>query len=424
MKPVRRIAGVILLASLLVGLPFVQAAAQEAPRSQFTSTHTALSSIWDTRISRWAGLILQEAARRKLDPDLLAALIWRESRGDPSAIGPGGSVGLMQIMPKEAGFSWRPSRNELLVPSTNVGWGTATLAQIIMQARGDVSSALAAYNGGWEKANDPRPRAFAGTILRDYARAVAHRQGIEGHWVAFFAIVDEDVRGPIWVADSARDDLYFYGDANVTPAGARMIPLSAPVAILAECTSEPSGTPLTAGLWIYRVDAGEWVSGDTAMVLAPAGASPGRGVEPQRPRVVSPALMAGSVRPAAVPALSRVTAPPAMPAAPATPVPTPATSETPTRPCDHEPLVVEAYPLERINTVQGWVVSIYASASGGNCAYTYAWNDAATVKGQDMPGPIVFEIHSVGRDSVLLGTVVVTSGQETARVRLYIRPPD
>jgi hypothetical protein len=300
-----------LLASVLSGFPPVHVAAFDVPRAEPTTTTAALSTIWDTRVARWEGLIVQEAARRKVDPDLLAAVIWRESRGDPTAIGPGGSTGLMQVMPKEAGFSWRPSRDELLVPTTNVQWGTATLAQIISQARGDVSSALAAYNGGWEKANERRPRAFAGTILRDYARAVAHRQGLEGHWVAFIAIVDEDTRGPIWVVDTAREDVYFYGDMNVTPEGSRMIPPILPTAVLAECVVQPSEAVLTTGLWLYHVDSAQWLAGAPVISEAPepgaaspgpVGVSPTIGIEPRRSGVVSPAMMAGSARPTPIPA--------------------------------------------------------------------------------------------------------------------------
>ncbi len=416
MKRVQGIAGVILLGSsllgsLLVGLHRVEAAPDPSPM-QVAPPPTALSSVWDTRILRWEGLILEHAARRQIDPDLLAALIWRESRGNPSAIGPGGSTGLMQIMPREAGFHWRPSSAELLDPGTNMLWGGGTIAQIIGQARGDVSSALAAYNGGWDKADKVGPQRFAGNILRDYARAVAHRQNVDGHWIAFFAILEGETRGPIWVFDSTHSSLVFHGDTNTTAEGARLIPAVAPFAIVAE--TEVSDTVLTAGLWLYHVERGEWLAGAAP---APPATSPVPAAELLLPAAVSPAMMAGSAPP---------THGQGAPPAPAVQVDTQGVVGDPAVPaCEGGPLSVEAYPLERVNTPEGgWVAQIFAQASGGNCAYTYAWNDLESVKGAGVPGSILFEVHSARRDSSLLGTVVVESGQEIVRMRMYVRPPD
>ena len=292
----RGIAGVILLGSLLAGLPLVRVAALEDPLSQHPSSPLTLSPYWSSRVLRWEPLILQAADLRKLDPDLLASLIWWESRGDPAAIGPGGSVGLMQIMPKEAGFSWRPSRDELLVPSTNVYWGSRTLSIIIKQGGGDVAGALAAYNGGWEKAGNPGPRAFAAKILRDYAHAVALRESLDGHWVAYFAISDNGIRGPIWVADASREDVYLYGDTNATPSGAPLIPLIAPLAVVAESETE-SGAPLIVGVWVHHTGTGQWIAGDSQVPVAGNTAAPDREVESERPGALSRAVMAGSARP-------------------------------------------------------------------------------------------------------------------------------
>ncbi len=156
------------------------------------------------KVLRWESLIVQEATRRKLDPDFVASLrLDGGSRGDANAVGPVGSVGLMQVMPKEAGFTWRPTREELLNPCTNLFWGTRTLATVIQQGDGDVFSALAAYNGGWEKVSSRVPRAFAATILHDYARAVAVRHGAEGPGQRFVAIQDNG-SWAIWVTNADR----------------------------------------------------------------------------------------------------------------------------------------------------------------------------------------------------------------------------
>lgn len=257
-----------ILAGLLVGqvgafhfpkLAIHERASQKlAADAQSSSETPVLSSYWSFKILRWETLIVQEANRRSLDPDFVASLVWQESRGESNAIGPGGSVGLMQIMPKEAGFSWRPSKEVLLDPTANLFWGTRTLSIIIQQGSGDVFNALAAYNAGWEQTDSHRPRTFATTILRDYAHAVASRCGTSGRWVAFFAVKGSHVHGPIWVADSARSDVYYYGETNALPDGTPLIPDVSPTSVVAHFTSAETGVPLSVGLWLYNVAQDTW----------------------------------------------------------------------------------------------------------------------------------------------------------------------
>ena len=193
---IRFLAAVALLLLLTIFTTTAFAATGSEP-STFT-----LSSYWHKKIQRWDSLIIQAADNRQLDPDFLASLVWMESRGDPYAVGPVGAVGLMQVMPKEAGFTWRPSRDVLVDPSINLSWGSRTLATVISQGRGDVFNALAAYNGGWDQIMYRGPTIFATSILRDYANAVALRYNIKGQWIAFFARKDIGIQGPIWIADS------------------------------------------------------------------------------------------------------------------------------------------------------------------------------------------------------------------------------
>jgi hypothetical protein len=151
-----------------------------------------LSPYWDPDVSRWEPILLPYAEQRNLDPDLVASVIWKESLGRPRERGPAGAVGLMGVMP----FEWRPSAEELENPWTNLFWGTRALAHTIRDAQGDVYYALAAYNGGWGKAQAAAPRRYAADVLGDYVRAVAMRHGLptDGEWVAVFAI--EETPGP------------------------------------------------------------------------------------------------------------------------------------------------------------------------------------------------------------------------------------
>ena len=144
-----------------------------------------LSPYWNSAISQWRGIIHQESERRHLDPDLIAAVMWKESLGRPGARGPKGAVGLMMLMP----FEWRPSVEALKNPWTNVFWGARALAQIIRDGDGDLYHSLAAYNGSWEKIHRSSTRRYAASVLSEYARAIATRYGVSAYedWIAIFA---------------------------------------------------------------------------------------------------------------------------------------------------------------------------------------------------------------------------------------------
>jgi len=76
--------------------------------------------------------------------------------------------------------------------------------------------------------------------------------------VAFFAVKGSYVHGPIWVADSARSDVYYYGQSNALPDGTPLIANVSPTSIVARFTSEETGAPLSVGLWLYNVAQDTW----------------------------------------------------------------------------------------------------------------------------------------------------------------------
>ena len=81
------------------------------------------------RLQRWWPLIQKYAAQHGVPADLLAAVIDFESGGDPNAGHKvSGATGLGQVMPREAGFPGRPTRQELLNPETNLDWSARILA--------------------------------------------------------------------------------------------------------------------------------------------------------------------------------------------------------------------------------------------------------------------------------------------------------
>ena len=137
-----------------------------------------LSPYWGGAITQWTRLIVYWAEARELDPDLVAAVIRKESIGRANAEGAYGGVGLMMVLPAEdSGLPWRPTAEELKQPSVNLRWGTGMLAEIIHDSGGDLVRALAAYNGGWEQVHLAVTQDYAYSVLTHYAYAIAGRHG-------------------------------------------------------------------------------------------------------------------------------------------------------------------------------------------------------------------------------------------------------
>ncbi|WP_246331443.1 lytic transglycosylase domain-containing protein [Sphingomonas chungangi] len=84
------------------------------------------------------------AAHYDLSPQLLAALVWQESRWHPAAVSARGAVGLAQLMPGTA----RALAVDAKDPSANLDGGAHYLRQMLDRFDGDVERALAAYNAG------------------------------------------------------------------------------------------------------------------------------------------------------------------------------------------------------------------------------------------------------------------------------------
>jgi soluble lytic murein transglycosylase-like protein len=94
------------------------------------------------------GHVHQASARYGLDPQLVSALIYVESRGHAQARSPKGALGLMQIMPgtgKRYGVS-KPA--SLLDPAINVDAGVRYLRDLMSMFPGRLDLTLAAYNAG------------------------------------------------------------------------------------------------------------------------------------------------------------------------------------------------------------------------------------------------------------------------------------
>lgn len=172
-------AGSLLLLSLLAATHPQTATAAVPSQEQAPSAHGSISPYWRFEVNQWEEEIVQYAEERHIDPDLVAALIWHESQGLSWAHSASGAVGLMQIMPSDMGFVHRPTAEQLLRPSTNLKWGTSILSEIMQETKGDLFTALAAYNGGWYQTGMDIPRGYSREVVTLYAEAVAVRNGYE-----------------------------------------------------------------------------------------------------------------------------------------------------------------------------------------------------------------------------------------------------
>jgi soluble lytic murein transglycosylase len=100
-----------------------------------------------------AEVIREQAAEKHINPALIAAVIYAESKFDPRP-STAGAEGLMQILPDTARFiahlsgGTRFVASDLATPSINVAYGSYYLRYLLDHYDGDEMLALAAYNAG------------------------------------------------------------------------------------------------------------------------------------------------------------------------------------------------------------------------------------------------------------------------------------
>jgi soluble lytic murein transglycosylase len=100
-----------------------------------------------------AGIIREQAAQKHLDPALIAAVIYAESKFEPRP-STAGAQGLMQILPETAYYLAHLSggraftASDLATPRINVAYGSYYLRYLLDHYGGDEMLAVAAYNGG------------------------------------------------------------------------------------------------------------------------------------------------------------------------------------------------------------------------------------------------------------------------------------
>ena len=111
-------------------------------------------------------IIRQQAAAKKVDPALIAGVIYTESRFR-DATSHAGAKGLMQLMPETADYIARKTggtrfeRADLATPQINIAYGTWYLRYLLNKYKGNTILTLAAYNAGEGKVDQWRAGAAA-----------------------------------------------------------------------------------------------------------------------------------------------------------------------------------------------------------------------------------------------------------------------
>ncbi|WP_422451025.1 MULTISPECIES: lytic transglycosylase domain-containing protein [unclassified Endozoicomonas] len=91
-----------------------------------------------------------EASKVDLQPELVLALIQTESAFDQYAVSSAGALGLMQIMPFWKNVIGRDKDN-LITIQTNLRYGCTILSYYLKKENGNLTRALARYNGSLGK---------------------------------------------------------------------------------------------------------------------------------------------------------------------------------------------------------------------------------------------------------------------------------
>ena len=101
--------------------------------------------------NKYASLVNKAAAEFDLPRPLVRAVVWAESRFNPSSVSNKGAVGLMQLMPAtldECASSLGINNADGFDPETSLKCGCYYLSTLLKKFDGDEIAALVAYNAG------------------------------------------------------------------------------------------------------------------------------------------------------------------------------------------------------------------------------------------------------------------------------------
>lgn len=133
------------------------------------------------RARRYRPLVEGAGQRHGVDPRLISAVIWQESRFRPREVGARGEIGLMQVT-ETAGREWAEAvgmqgfgKRRLFDPAVNVEAGTWYLSRALRRwqhCSDPIPYALAEYNAGLSNAQ--RWYAKAGTNAELFRKSITY----------------------------------------------------------------------------------------------------------------------------------------------------------------------------------------------------------------------------------------------------------
>ena len=134
---------------------------------------------------KYEQIVRGHARNYQLDPSLLAAVIYQESKFRPDAKSESGAIGLMQLQPDTAkGIAIRTGgsrfqTSDLYVPEINVRYGSWYLRHLLDKYE-DEETALAAYNAGQRNVDEWRAqgKGIQFSETRAYVDRVEHLKGV------------------------------------------------------------------------------------------------------------------------------------------------------------------------------------------------------------------------------------------------------
>jgi soluble lytic murein transglycosylase len=166
--------------------------------------HTAVRDLGSLPLQH-EQVIRQQAAKKQLDPALIAGVIYAESKFS-DAQSSAGALGLMQLLPSTAHFIAQRTggsaftTEDLSTPDVNIAYGSWYLRYLLDRYDENEVLALAAYNGGETNVNKwiaqahdngsafalddipfPETRAYVEKVMgaqHDYRRTYAKQLGI------------------------------------------------------------------------------------------------------------------------------------------------------------------------------------------------------------------------------------------------------
>jgi soluble lytic murein transglycosylase-like protein len=119
-----------------------------------------------------ASVIAAASTANQVSPDVLRAMMRKESAFRPCAVSPKGAMGLMQIMPDTADYL---KLSDPFDPAQNVDAGARYLRELMGKFGGDLKLSLAAYNAGPAKVDgevpaNPETQSYVEQILGEIGK--------------------------------------------------------------------------------------------------------------------------------------------------------------------------------------------------------------------------------------------------------------